>query len=385
MSDRRSTRRAARRSTEHAHSKNEARNRLLPRNVVHSDDLLPEFAGSSFLIKYVLVQLDVPRKYHEEFQARMQPLIELMYQYKKWELVFAAYPITGEVSQFVHIWKIPDESTLVEVMRQGALEPKLPPPNSVAATKLIDYNFRLAYQQVQDLVTKTKHTLLTSLSYDPENIGHQTQTILIDSDGRPYLIYHQELSRGQHKLTKLTKQLEEIRVRNDVRKRTTNINPKADPATSGEERIIAIQQLLNRGITDATLRHESAADLLFNLAGLRPTTIFEDLAQITPVKPKRQANRQAPPAASGLNFPRDVGTVLLAMPDGNVYEGNEEAFRSVAKPIPPSKLLRTQQLVKLFVDGEIPLASIPNERYEIVGDGCACYVINLSSFDLKKS
>ena len=81
----------------------------------------------------------------------------------------------------------------------------------------------------------------------------------------------------------------------------------------------------------------------------------------------------ASPDPKDLKFPSGVKHLLLAMPDGNVYEGDEADFRSLAKPIPPSKLSKTKLMVKLFVDGQIPLASIPNERYEIVGDGCACY------------
>ena len=34
----------------------------------------------------------------------------------------------------------------------------------------------------------------------------------------------------------------------------------------------------------------------------------------------------------------------------------------------------------LIIEDETPLAAIPEERDNIIGDGCACYVINLKSF-----
>ena len=193
------------------------RDTLLPDNVIGSSSGTPSSPGSADLIKYVLVQLDVARENHEAFQRRMRKLTELMYQYKKWELMFAAYPITGKVSTFVHIWKIPDESTIIEVMREGALKPTLLPPGAAPKQVLIDYDFRSTYQAVQDLVIETSHTLLTSLSYDPENIGNQTQTVLIDANEQPYLIYHRALRRRAKGLKEvITKLLDETRIQDDV-------------------------------------------------------------------------------------------------------------------------------------------------------------------------
>lgn len=348
----------------------------LPDNVFGNGETLPTSAGPSDLVKYVLVTLEVSREDHETFQEKMLELTERMYEYKRWELVFAAYPITGEVNRFVHIWKIPDESTIIEIMRQGALRPTLPDRERISRRALVEYDFRSTYEQVQNLVSNTAHTLLTSLSYDPENIGHQTQTVLIDVNEQPYLIYHRDLRVRGTGLTKLNGELDKVRMRDDLRRHGEEI-----AAAEPDAYIEAIQQLLNRGVTDATLHKDRARDLLFNLAGLRPKTIFEDLKAVTEIDDRAEhAALAAPPPSDRLAFPTGVQHLLLAMPDGNVYQADEAQVRAIAKGVPASKLQRTRELVKMFVDCRIPLASIPNQRNEVVGDGCACYVINLSSF-----
>jgi len=359
---------------------------FLPNIVTKIGGEQPSFAGSEDLVKYVLVQLDVPRQFHEAFQGEMRKLTELMYDYKRWELVFAAYPITGEVSRFVHIWKIPSEATILEVMRQGALAVTVPPlpqnPGKTTPERLAkyntEYNFRSTYQSVQSMVVRTNHILLTSLSYDPENIGFQTQTILVDANENLFLIYHRDLHDTKHRLKKLTHELETIRLKDEI-KRYDGINVPA--ASADEARFTSIHRLLTRGITDATLERAKSKDrdLLFNLAGLRPKTIFEDLTKIT-VLPQAAKGEEASPVPKGLTFPKGVKALLLAMPDGNVYQADLKALQDLAKPIPPSKYKPTKALIDILVERQVPLASIPNDRHEVVGDGCACYVINLSSF-----
>src|SRR5687768_9766402 len=138
---------------------------------------LPEAPAE--LIKYVMVELDVRREFHVLFQQQMQSLVEIMFDLKKWELVYAAYPITGPLNRFVHIWQIPDESSIVEVMREGALG-----NGNVVSTAhdelTLQEEFRVCYQRVQGMIASTKHTLMTSLPYDPAHVGFQSQTILVD-------------------------------------------------------------------------------------------------------------------------------------------------------------------------------------------------------------
>ncbi len=321
---------------------------------------LPTFAGPDGLVKYVVVHLDVARENHEKFQGAMIQLTDRMYSFKKWELVFAAYPITGVVNRFLHIWKIPSEDTVIQIMREGALAPDTT-RLALDPDDLAD-QFRIAYQVVQDMIIRTEHTLMTSLSYDPENVGYQTQTILIDAAEKAYIIDHGAL-RGQTNVKRI-KRLADPSV---ARGKKVDLNKE-------DTRLNDIKNLLNRGITDATI---DGKELLFNLAGLRPKTIFENLESIAEAG-KPAVGAAAPTKAK---LPAYVSQLLLAMPDGNVFEVDGKALEDIARPLDMSE--RIKNLVGIFIRDRIPMASLPNDRQEIVGDGCACYVINLASFKTK--
>ena len=335
---------------------------MIPTDPKTLQNWLPPFPGPAGLVKYVVVELDVARENHVPFQANMLALTDLMFSFKKWELVFAAYPITGVVNRFLHIWKIPSEDTIIEIMRAGALA--VSDKERTKAKQTVEEQFRSVYHTVQGMITRTNHTLMTSLSYDPENVGYQTQTILIDANRKPYLIYHSDLRSADaraHRITRLA----------DA--------PAAHAQQDKQHAALPlIRDLLNRGITDARIKVDGAEALLFNLAGLRPKTIFEDLSTLETL------NSEGTLAATGspkeVMLPGDVKRLLLAMPDGEVFELGQKQVQGIARQIPSLKAKRVAELVKRFTDGKIPLASLPNDRQEIIGDGCACYVINLNSF-----
>jgi hypothetical protein len=61
-----------------------------------------------------------------------------------------------------------------------------------------------------------------------------------------------------------------------------------------------------------------------------------------------------------------------------------EDLRQLGRYIPKSKdnsvLERTHERLKRFSDFGVPLGSVLEPRDDQVGDGCACYVINLEAF-----
>ena len=341
------------------------------------------------LVKYVFVELDVPRENHAEFQQRMHDLAEVMFDHVRWELIFASYPITGVVNRFVHIWKIPDESTLVDVMREGAV--KL---DTLTAPKTgsLEAIFRASYRGVQDLVQRTRHTLMTSLPYDPTHVGFQTQTIVLDTDGEAFMIDHAKLrAEAQAKspgLSDISDDLEQVRRAKFTRvRRDDSPLPKDESAAQHVkslhpdrvEFLKEVQKHLNRGSAVARVTSEGEQALLFNLAGLKPKSVFQavELGDPDPKKPLKLGQLAAREDGE-VDMP--VERLLIAMPWGGVYDITEARLKKLVGTIPKPRQAATKKAVEPLLDGYSPIASIPSERDEVIGDGCACYVINLSSF-----
>jgi len=348
-------------------------------------ELMPPLPDdASELVKYVMVELDVPRQNHHKFQSKMQSLTELMFDYKQWELVFAAYPITSVINRFVHIWRIPDESTVVEIMREGALKRVMPGRSTSPEDRLRD-EFRDCYKDVQELIVSTSHTLMTSLSYDPTNVGYQTKTIVVDAKKQAFVIEHSKLRATPSAKaiasgsapTDISEELAGIRMKFPKVRSLSVPVPKTEDSVSENHQI---QDHLNRGVANARLRDTVAGSnttLLFNLAGLKPRSIYEDLKS---AHPNGKAQQGTPPAPETLSLPPGVRQLVIATPWGGVYKLNEHQLRHVAEPVPADRFTSTQKMLKPLIDDLVPIASIPTERYEVVGDGCACYVINLASF-----
>lgn len=333
-------------------------------------------AAPAELIKYVLVELDVRREFHIRFQEQMQSLVEIMFDLKKWELVFAAYPITGELNRFVHIWQIPDESSIVEVMREGALGSSV---STAHDQPTLQEEFRACYQRVQGMIASTRHTLMTSLPYDPAHVGFQSQTILVDVDGELFLIDHAKLKTLPH--LDISTELEVVRKEQPRLRSTNRLGRK--PATPGElknkerlEEYKAIQSHLNRGSSVATVTLGGKNSLLFNLAALKAKSVYQSVQPSeVDAKAAETLHVEEGPQGNRLDAP---GGLLIAAPWGAVYTLNEQALRQVAVGI--VKGGKTKAAVQPLIDSNVPLAAIPEERDQVIGDGCACYVINLHSF-----
>lgn len=349
----------------------------------------PTGTTSEELVKYVLVELDVARQHHDEFQKRMPELVELMFDHVRWELVFASYPITGVVSRFVHIWKIPDESTLVEVMREGAVKltrAEQPNPDT------LDAAFRACYLRVQDLIERTSHTLMTSLPYDPTNVGFQSQTILLDAEGEAFIIEHSKLRAavgqpGFEGLQDISDDLEQIRrskfkrLDRETKEQPRHKDPLPPPKQPMQikpprtDLLMRLQEHLNRGSAVARLKVEGGDALLFNLAGLKARSVF----QAVKAEPFAGGPGLKLPAGNG-EVDTPVKRLFIAMPWGGVYDVDHGALEKLVQPIPKDRRGATATALEPIASGSVPIASIPTERDNVIGDGCACYVINLKSF-----
>jgi hypothetical protein len=362
----------------------------------------PPGETSEELVKYVLVELDVPRENHQKFQAQMPDLVELMFDHVRWELVFASYPITGRVNRFVHIWRIPDESTLVAVMRDGALDlsqAQQPDPNSLEGV------FRLCYMSVQELIERTTHVLMTSLPYDPTHVGFQSQTILIDAEGEAFMIDHAalrsaaesgsvgglcdvaeelelvrraEFTRVSRSDKRLPKDAAAVRRVQSLREREEKSLKDGKPVSDRVESLKRVQQHLNRGSAVARVTFEGTQALLFNLAGLKPKSVFQAVELDKPAgTPKLGAVKSV--EENGV-VDTAVDRLLIAMPWGGVYDVKSEALQQLARPIPADRKPATDEALAPILADFTPMAAIPSERDGVIGDGCACHVINLSSF-----
>jgi len=361
-----------------------------------ADRSAPAGKPNDELVKYVFVELDVAREDHQAFQQRMPNLVELMFDHKRWDLVFASYPITGPVNRFVHIWKIPDESTLVEVMRDGAVDLKQserPPAGS------LDAEFRECYLDVQKLIRHTEHRLLTALPYDPTHVGFQSQTVLIDTEGEAFLIDHARLraeaERENSGIEDIAEELEDVRRAKFTRRSRVNKEMPKDPDAEkrvaalqkkpgGQTRVaslVEVQMHLNRGSVAANLKFMAERALLFNLASLKAKSVYQAIGKrVDPKKAPKLAAAKTKRNGNG-NGRVDVSErLLLAMPWGGIYDVKKTALRSLVGAVPRKFVRSTKKALKPLQDAGTPVAAIPEERDDVIGDGCACYVINLKSF-----
>jgi hypothetical protein len=343
------------------------------------------------LVKYVLVELDVMREHHQNFRREMHTLTEIMFDYKGWELVYAAYPITGKLNRFIHIWKIPDESDILEVMREGALNDN---PVNAAAANTIEEQFRDCYQKVQAMIQATTHTVMSSLPYDPEHVGYQSQTILVDAYGEKFVIDHRDL-RSHFRDRDISQSLEDLRQKLPRRLSSGRLagTHKAPDENAPDERrhhakprmtqknLEQLQQHLNQGAIVATiaLNGGKSKALLFNLAGLKARTVFQ---QLEPVEEQAAGKGPVLNRKEDGNADMPVKTLLIAAPWGAVYElgADELGNRRVVKQIRPADRDKVDAALGPLIDARAPIAAIPEERDQTIGDGCACYIINLNSF-----
>lgn len=360
------------------------------KRVTPTRDEPPTASRSEDLVKYLLVELYVRRENVRDFERRMRELVELMFDYKRWELVLASYPIAGKLNRFVHVWKIPHESDVLEVMRVGA--PADDAPEVLRDCATLEQEFRFCYQRVQELIVDTEHQLVTSLPYDPTHVGYQTQTVLFDTQGEIFVIDHGTLRRSSdgNAIKNIAGELEEVRRseprvrantdKGDSEKRRMRCREQEKKEENEEEKerrewLKTIQDHLNRGSTVATIEAGKSRHLLFNLAGLKARSVYQpiDTAELIATT-KTKLER----ATKGNGFPDIAANLLIATPWGDVYEVGPQGLSEIAKR--PTNPKEVEAALAPLTNGNTPLAAVPEERDKLIGDGCACYVINLKAF-----
>jgi hypothetical protein len=329
--------------------------------------------------------------------------------------VHASYPVTGEINQFRHVWRIPRLRDILRIMKHGAFDEKADPTHVDRGVDAARRRyFRAVYWELQGVITETTHQITTALPADPFHAGYQSQTILIDRKGDSYLFTHQDMrDKWQHAdigedlerhrfarprfraeqdepkppmYSKNTKKAEseqeyyelECRI-NELEKDTRkNVGPrKSGSGVRPGEQLEKIQGLLNDGAISGRVgshRHSGQNTLLINLAALKARSVLQE-----PYVPPKGVDE-----IPVLDVPGAPETALLiATPWGSVYDVTGEDLRQLGRYIPKSKdnsvLERTHERLKRFSDFGVPLGSVLEPRDDQVGDGCACYVINLEA------
>jgi hypothetical protein len=312
-------------------------------------------------IRYLLVELVVKNTAIKEFHKQVPGLIGLISETFNWEFMYAAYPTSGKLNHIVHLWRIPSEASLLRLMQIGSDDVNTPDRTVIASPEAagpdgrpgmcapsrfgkmkaqsdLEKEFRVAYQSVLELLEDTTHTLMASLSHDPTFFGEQTQTVVVDTEGKYFLLRHDDL-RGLR------------------------------PVNCSDE----LRTLLAKGPTTGMFADRP----FFNLAELKPVSVFQRIDTIPAQKARRTRD--------GSSYP--VGLpILVAAPWGQVYElsDRENALKPINDKADPgmdeSPLTATQRILKSLIEAKVPLASIPEPVDGPIGEGCVCNLINLSSF-----
>lgn len=371
---------------------------------------------SDSVVYFLQVDFKVPRERHRAYVFLMKRFQSIVYDLYEWELVHASYPLSGEINQFCHVWRIPRLRDLLRMMKHGAFDEKADPTH---AHKEVDAArrryFRAVYWELQSVITETTHHLTTALPADPFHAGYQSQTILIDSKGEGYLFTHQEM-REKWRDADISEELEKYRFANP-RFRDEESEPeepeysknskkaesekayfelecrihaleaetrnalKKEGATRGaceEAQLEKIRDLLNNGATSARVkshRYPEQETLLINLAALKARSVLQE-----PYVPPPTGGEV--PVLNVSAHPKNTA-LLIATPWGSVYDvtGKELAELGLHIPAEGDKVLeQTHKRLKRFKEFDVPLGSVLEPRDDQVGDGCACYVINLQAF-----
>jgi hypothetical protein len=336
---------------------------------------------------YLQAEFNVARANHTAFVKKMQEILPVIFTEYGWELIYGAYPIVGEVNRFIHIWRIPNEESVLRVMRDGAVtmgEPSENPPDNAGAEERRLFVFKTLYGQLQELITDTKHTLTTSLPHDPTYFGEQAQTLLIDCKGHTFLIDHDRL---RDKAGGKTKRINQLRSAPSWSKWKNPVIRSADLKHHGRNAANAdtvLQTFLNQGALVATLteggdatKHGPNRHLLFNLAGIKPRSVFQE----TPAPPRSDSEPAVAIENAKVAFPKGVTNLLISTPWGVVYNLDRNDVEELVSGIPESRVTDTARVLAPLIGAKVPLANIPQERDALIGDGCMCFVINLSSFE----
>lgn len=384
------------------------------------------------IIYYLHAEFTVRRENHRAFETLMTRLMSVIYELFGWELVQATYPVTGAVNRFSHVWKISDPDTILRIMRHGAfddygVERVLESAARTSYEEPLSNYFKRVYREIQKVVENTSHQLTTSLPHDPNHAGDQSQTLLIDRDGDIFIMEHAEMRGKWGKDQRIDGPLMQARQRRNSRLWGTaqeeenarhrllesvaerpyldrpsdreqkdydsllarlreiqdalekELNERRGNLPQPHSEIVTIQNLLNEGVTHAKVEHKGKAALLVNLAALKARPILQQSFDITKHVREKYSKDSVTLAAKAGNGRFDAfERLVIATPWGSVYSVNAADIKAVAQEIKEDDATRVR--VAPIVEHGATLASVLEAPDEVIGDGCVCYVINLSSF-----
>lgn len=377
-------------------------------------------------IYYLHAEFTVHRKNHRSFELLITRLMSVVHELFGWELVQASYPISGEVNRFTHIWRISTPDSILDVMRHGAFDFFGSASAAHERGKPLQNYFKRIYREIQKVVEDTTHQLTTSLPHDPNSAGYQSQTLLVDVDGDIFIMDHEkmreawqskDISRellaarqlrnyllwGPHQLEAqahsqaggevkppsyldrpddeeekafdaLVKKLERIQA--DLPGDLEALRNKAPHRPSRD--VVTIQNLLNEGVTHARVQRRGETALLVNLAALKARPVLQQSFDITKHVRDDKDKKQVGVALGEGNGAFDAKRLLIATPWGSVYDVDAGDINACAVQINDDDA--TSLRVAPIVEHQATLASVLEAPDDVIGDGCVCYVINLSSF-----
>lgn len=345
-------------------------------------------------IRYLVAELEVDRIHHRAFRLQMPPIIQQMLDLYGWELIYAAYPISGKINRFIHIWRIPDETAVLQLMSAGALDSDIDPAGPPPVPSTPEERFQFAYREIQSLIHRTRHVLMSSLPHDPTFVGFQQLTILVDAEGEMFTIDHADLK----KLQPWTEMQRMINSRNEKKSAIRALRKHGDETSEAwDERVRAraaevwkrdnrenwdrLQELLDYGAAAGEVGingSRSERELFFNLAELKPHSIYQEAVTKTDAPAAKPMLARGPKEDSVTDV---VGkAVIIASPWGAIYRLDQSELQKLAKPVSDEQYEGTYRRVLPLVRAKVNIAAIPEQRDLIIGDGCQCFVINLLAF-----
>ncbi len=302
--------------------------------------------------------------------------------------------------------------------------------------------FRAIYWELQGLVTETKHALTTALPADPNYEGFQSHTILIErGDDKPrwFLIDHDEMKEAWKELdlracvdalqfferrrrwasedppepvpnpdteqkpketfpnrAEWTANEEFRQLKGRLQQREVEASGVGNPAEAARDTkfgpyeagkvdwtaIAKIRELLNFGATNATVKSPLLAEqqpyTLVNLSALKPRSVQQE--GYMPPEEALEVVGMSPVDGTTDNL-------LVVAPWGSIYCANGEALGKVLRTVNfdgdgemgKKAKKHTEERIAAFTQGQVSIGSILEPRENQIGDGCACYVINLNA------
>jgi hypothetical protein len=273
-------------------------------------------------VMFLHVSLRIKPQHLSDFQEKMQLYLKSFYKKYRWELVNAAYHVTGTINNYVHVWRLPsgkDANAVYQVMTKERDDAQ--------------------YKEIQKCIEFTTQELTAAAKYDPMMFGYQRETLILDCKNAGWMLNNKKLMK--------------------------NTEPNTDEQNE-------IMRLAEEGALMARLT--SGNSLLFNLAQIAPKSCFQwnELSFKESVDNENDSDQPI--------FPKNIKALHILTPWGTICFFDEGKLKKEAAYLSPEEIKAALKETSI-ISSKVPLASIPEPKNSIPGEGCMCYVINLASFE----